>query len=656
MKGENQENSPNCVIFEYLTFSNLLIAWSHLLMGREIWVLEVNPWIREWTIFSRYLMEGRIKRFSWEMEHHDLFFEIDSRIFDRIDAIYREICGRSPLPGRMERFLGSPEVHLAFKKRYAQAIYQHLLFRRVVSLIRGESPGKVEAFPAEPVRFLERFPSVQTAFPGLSEDIPCSGRVLLEGRYLCEKLLYLFILVLLPFYVLLKIRIPSLHPPEREHIQAAIRIYSQDFGFHQKHRSIDFLVGGECPDRGNTLFCIETDIPEEYHAQFAKRGYRNQSIWNALRHADLPFISSGILGPWIRAWAGSVVRSFSGSSICLRMTVEILITWLQWKSILNRYAIRNYITYNDFLPKSTVRNIVLRKGGCRSWLYLHSSNHLNYYVTLDQIAEGREKFRALYFAYTNFDTIVSWNDKLTRYYRAHPSAVRSYENLGCIWSESVMEIRARPEQNRTLREARNKFPGVSKIAGIFDTSFGGINPLEAKDLVGFNEGILRLLGEEPRLGAIVKMKWRWETFMQFDPSLRSSYERLRDHPRCIVFSGYEAETSEVIAASDIVISACFTSPSIEALGARVRAMFYDAAGRFRGYYPDGFPGLVAHGYPDLVRLVRFWLYGQSDLDFHEYLETHIRGEVDGFIDGKAVSRFRRKLCGNESSPPGSPPR
>jgi hypothetical protein len=140
------------------------------------------------------------------------------------------------------------------------------------------------------------------------------------------------------------------------------------------------------------------------------------------------------------------------------------------------------------------------------------------------------------------------------------------------------------------------------------------------------------------------MKWRWEDFMGFDPRMRPAYTKLRDHPRCVVFSGDEADTSEVIAASQLVISACFTSPTIEALGGRGRGIFYDATGKFRGCYPDAFPMMVAHDYQDLKKYAYYWLYQNSDEDFQKYLAEHIEHEVDSYADGGAVTRFRKKLC------------
>ena len=108
-------------------------------------------------------------------------------------------------------------------------------------------------------------------------------------------------------------------------------------------------------------------------------------------------------------------------------------------------------------------------------------------------------------------------------------------------------------------------------------------------------------------------------------------------------TGNEFETAEAIAHSDLIVSACFTSTTIEALGARKKAIYFDASNRFKGHYYDKFPKLVAHGYNELSDLVKYWLYDIKDEEFGEYLKSHVKGEIDAHVDGMAITRFRELL-------------
>ena len=116
------------------------------------------------------------------------------------------------------------------------------------------------------------------------------------------------------------------------------------------------------------------------------------------------------------------------------------------------------------------------------------------------------------------------------------------------------------------------------------------------------------------------------------------------YPRCYTTTGSQSDPSEVTAISDLVVSACFTSVTVEALGARKRAIYFDATGKFRNLYFDRFPRFVAHSTDELIDLVRYWLYENSEQEFTAFLETYIKGELESYLDGKAITRFRERIC------------
>ena len=101
----------------------------------------------------------------------------------------------------------------------------------------------------------------------------------------------------------------------------------------------------------------------------------------------------------------------------------------------------------------------------------------------------------------------------------------------------------------------------------------------------------------------------------------------------------------VIAQSDFRISAAYTSTTAEALGARKRAIYYDVAGYDIGdkYYFNRFPNLVAHSYEELKQLVHYWMHEVTDEEFDDFLNTYVKGEIDPYLDGKALSRLRKLL-------------
>jgi hypothetical protein len=103
--------------------------------------------------------------------------------------------------------------------------------------------------------------------------------------------------------------------------------------------------------------------------------------------------------------------------------------------------------------------------------------------------------------------------------------------------------------------------------------------------------------------------------------------------------------AEVIAASDFVISCSYTSPTAEALGALVKAIYYDVAGHDIGdkYYYNNYPNFVAHNYEELKKLTNYWLNEITETEFEKFLHTYVKDEIDPYLDGKALTRLRKLL-------------
>ena len=78
---------------------------------------------------------------------------------------------------------------------------------------------------------------------------------------------------------------------------------------------------------------------------------------------------------------------------------------------------------------------------------------------------------------------------------------------------------------------------------------------------------------------------------------------------------------------------------------RKRAIYYNVAGDDIGdnYYFNRFPNFVAHSYEELKQLVHYWLNEVTDEEFNDFLNTYVKGEIDPYLDGKAISRLRKLL-------------
>jgi len=109
------------------------------------------------------------------------------------------------------------------------------------------------------------------------------------------------------------------------------------------------------------------------------------------------------------------------------------------------------------------------------------------------------------------------------------------------------------------------------------------------------------------------------------------------------------DTTSVIMASDMVITHCMSSPTGEALGLRKRAFWYESGDKHRGIIYDHIPGLIAHGFRELVHRL-FELEKTTDAEYSKYLSEHIMGHIDPYLDGRAIDRVQNLIGGNHDLP------
>ena len=268
---------------------------------------------------------------------------------------------------------------------------------------------------------------------------------------------------------------------------------------------------------------------------------------------------------------------------------------------------------------------------------------------LIKVARGEiEREKSNYYLF--YDNFISWGKKLSSFYKSHPNNIFNFIDIGCLWSEHarrIIETEDFPEKIKEIRAKYKQNGGSSKkIVGVFDTSFGAYGektvPLTFYDMKCFLEGILNLADERKDLVFLVKPKNPWDYITEESPEIIPYYTKMKTKSGFYLLNDLQTP-SPVNAICDLTISACFTTTAVEALGFGKKAIYFDATGRFKGYYYDRFPNFVAHGYKELVNLVDYWLYKIKDDEFSEYIDRHIKGELDPYADGFAITRFRELL-------------
>jgi polysaccharide biosynthesis PFTS motif protein len=459
-----------------------------------------------------------------------------------------------------------------------------------------------------------------------------------------HKITQFFLLAAWPLVLIKGVKkiIPSNTEPKR--YQTAIRIYKNGYNFKSEYRTIDFLLDGEKITKDNTIFCVETELDKDFREELARRKYHFVDIPNILRELSWHFIKRVYFAIILPAWLKLCIVSIMEPPFIVFSYRSVLGLYLRWSAFLDRYDMKNFVVYNDCSFSHIIRNMLLSQKDVKTWYYAHSCHTEDLFIS----PEADKDLKSVCFSYLYYDNFVSWGKKSASYYMKHHNNIGNFINIGCIWSEHIKRIDEANNYSGMLRQIYKKYKqnGANidkKIIGVFDTSFGGETVLTTHDIKCFLEGILRLAEERNNIIFVVKLKNQWKYIKEDVHEALIYYEKMKRNSKFYFLEDLH-DPSMVNAICDLNISACFTSTLNEAIGYRKKAIYFDAANRFTGYYYDRFPNLVAHSYDELVKLVDYWLYEIKDEGFSNYIDMYIKDELDPYTDGRAITRFRELLA------------
>jgi len=381
---------------------------------------------------------------------------------------------------------------------------------------------------------------------------------------------------------------------------------------------------------------------DEYHPSYEEtcknRGYNYTNVTKTKESLSFDLLWNKLLKSFSPAWIKCFFSSFVEKEFITAVTRTILTNYIKWTIFIDSYLIRNYVAILN--PDDISKTHILSQNHVKTWLVYPDNSAADHHTGWDETIRATTTF-----SFMNYDCAVIYGDKIRRYFQNHRNNIREYIVIGVLPSQIVCELqKGKLKSELTSIVKRESLPG--KIIAVFDTSYVDQGPLKIKDGIRFGDDIRKLLDELPDIGIIFKEK----KFISYTPQLAPAYDKLRNHERCIFIPKTEEGgifAPEAIAMSDLVISAAYTSTTAEALGAKKKAIYYDVVGHEVGdkYYFNRFPNLVAHSYEELKKLVYYWLYEITDEEFEGFLNKYVKGEIDPYLDGKAISRFRELLRG-----------
>jgi len=641
------------VIFERICFFLIPAALYHIIKGDEVFVFDFSGTIKKSIILRWLINKGKIRRIFRKR-----ITPLSGLAIDETEKVYGDI--RNTIPGIMAKLFKDQDTDLAFKKILVMEVFECMYineelhdeqkkrdplsqlyfvpyeYERYANLLHRHSNFNLR--PLNRVRFLHIYkPLVQIS------------RLASNIFWYCVIGLYLIPTVLLLYIMSAKKR----RNPEPKVFKYGISI-SQPFQTKFKGgRSFDFLLDGEGINRENSLFIFDHYGDKSAIMENGKKAYCYYDIRETL----------SIKGIWsARCEAGELKDTFlalvkvlfSGSRerpFLMGFTRGIHI-FLRWHIFLQRFSIQNYIYANQEFFIQTFVNLLLKRHGTTTWNYpIYIGGGILY--TKDR---EYEKVRQLAWAYLMSDYSLTYNALVSKYFENHLQKVNTYVDIGCLYSEIEREVGKGVERQNFVRESFGMDMAEQyKLVVAFDTSFVDFENAVTTfdDCIHFYQDLSKLLKDNGDLLMIIKPS-KGDSYFVSPESHWSSpvkgkkileqWASLRAHPR-VFWAGDSGDPPTLMAVSDMVITHCMSSPTAEALGARRKALWYESGNKHRDLMYDQIPGLICHGYRELAERVHQLFYEISDEEYEDFLDKFVKGNIDTYLDGLALTRFRQLLKG-----------
>lgn len=157
----------------------------------------------------------------------------------------------------------------------------------------------------------------------------------------------------------------------------------------------------------------------------------------------------------------------------------------------------------------------------------------------------------------------------------------------------------------------------------------GPSPYPEEMVTAFYEDIKKLSEACPKFIFILKPKRSFdEKTVVYSREIREFYEMGR-----VIYMEYDVNPYVPIAASDVCLAMPFTSPVLAGLHFGRIGVYHDPLNLIKSHLYHGLDMMIAHGYNDLERELRFWISQEGKDQFQELLR---KGAIKAFADRSDV--------------------
>lgn len=626
----NDSTYQKIVIIEKIDKRFFPLACSFTANGCQVCFFSIDEKVRIDPRVQNNLEKGVFLDLSKVIFDYILLINAAASAHKNLDMVFEKFFSRSPSIRITKRLFGSSDIENMYKKEILLYLNDLYFLEYKINTFIQNITIPIEFYPAE------GFTLHSDVSAPLSKKITIVRYknlkiALTDYRKRIEEYGLLFY----PLYIFLrKVKGISFRKKPKKTFRLGINVNLPGM-FSWNYHYINYLVDDLYGFPKDEIIFVDESYRKEILPEFKFHGFAYENFLHQ-RVSISPKFLREIICHFIPAWLGCMFYCLTEERVIVKTTRLILSDYIRWNMLMDCIRIQNHVTI--LLPDRISKNHILSSHDCRTYYIYPDNSSVDYHTGWDEKIPV-----SILYSFINADYAVVFGEKIKRYFSYHRNNFKEYLRIGVLAAQIIREIREGKIISSLPEKMKEK--NLPKcIIGVFDTSFVDYGPIKIRDGIQFGNDILKLLDDFPKIGIVFKEK----KFLSMTPELACVYEKLEQHPRCVVVRKTEQDcifSSDVIAVSDLVISAAYTSTNAEALAAKTRCIYYDISGTDIGdnFYFNRFPNTVAHNYSELKELVQYWLNVSTEEDFDLFLKKYVKNEIDPYLDMKAIDRLHSHI-------------
>jgi len=395
-------------------------------------------------------------------------------------------------------------------------------------------------------------------------------------------------------------------------------------------REFTFLVDDNIIKKNETVFLVEYPENKEFYQKYSSAGYTLKEALNikGMRHL---FRKSTLQFRQDFLKIIKLLITYKEDFFIYEALTALLLYRLSWSIVIAQTSFKNYIYFNKEGVSQISTNIFLKEKN----IVVHA--YSQFIGGGYQVCGNNSVFdcRNILWSFLNPDYYYLNNQAMVNSMKLHYQDTVQHINIGNIFSEKIIEIKGNSDYIKDIKLKHN-IREKQKVVSIFDTTYVGISKHYSTydEAQYFLKDAFRLAESMPNCTFLFKPSkdisfllegyWADEKGVNI-LQLRHKFDQLAN---TFMLSDSD-DVIEVISISDVVFTNSFSSPTNDALLAKIPAFWYQAKTDVSFSVYNKVPGLVVNGYEDLNAQVNEMLqddYSKDILDNSDFI--HLVGDKD----------------------------